>query len=248
MFELLVKTFLATLTISITAFAKQDVEFYIYFDKPPYIVDQQQQRGLSYDFIAALNEYSARYNYRVTLVPKQRAIDFSQGSSGVLWTNPIWVNDPEQVKFSWINNLIFERENYITNDPHLRYQGPESLTNKIVVGVRGYTYFNLEPLFNTKKVRRVNVHSEKVIPLMLLNKRADIGVIGFQTFQYLKRSMPEIEDKLYILNGYNKEFYRSILIDKSRPELQQDIEAWLSSTAGILKWQALKEKWLYNLQ
>ena len=233
---------------SMSMFAKQDVEFFIYFDKPPFIIDKVKQIGLSYEFMSALNEYSEKYNYTVTLVPKKRAIYFSQAHSGVLWTNPLWVDDPDMVKYTWIKDLILERELYITNAPHLTYEGIESLSGKILVGVRGYTYFNLEQAFENKTITRIDVHNEKVIPLMLLSNRADVGVVGLQTYEYLKRTIPEIKDKLHILAGYKKEFYRSILIDKSQPELKQDIENWMHSERGFAKWQALKEKWLYYVQ
>ena len=124
------------------SYSKQDVEFYIYYDKPPFIVDKDNRIGLSYDFVDALSQYSEKYNYRVKYLPKKRAMDFSQKYSGVLWTNHLWVNDPNSVKYNWITDLIFEQELYITNDENLTYKGLESLYGKVLVGVRGYTYYN----------------------------------------------------------------------------------------------------------
>ena len=59
--------------------------------------------------------------------------------------------------------------------------------------------------------------------------------------------LPYKKEKLHILHGYNKEFTRSILIDKLKPELKQDIEEWLSSTQGQKDWLMLKEKWLHDI-
>ena len=245
MYHTAIKMLLVLLFIldSTFTFAKENVEFYIYFNKPPFIIDEEKQTGLSYEFIAALNEYSQKYHYTVSYVPKQRAINFAQDYSGVLWTNPFWVGDPDRIKY----DLILDRENYITNDPKFTYQGIESLYGKSIVGVRGFTYFNLEPAFSEKKITRVNVHNEKLIPLMLLSNRADVGVIGFQTYEYFKRTIPEIKDKLYVLNDYKKEFYRSILLDKSKLELKQDIDNWFVSEQGMATWRALQAKWLHNV-
>ena len=82
---------------------------------------------------------------------------------------------------------------------------------------------------------------------MLLSNRADVGVIGFQTYEYFKRTIPEIKGKLYVLNDYKKEFYRSILLDKSKLELKQDIDNWFISEQGMATWRALKAKWLHNV-
>lgn len=230
-----------------SSYAKQDVEFYIYFDKPPFIVDKEKKIGLSYEFMDALNQYSEKYNYKITYLPKKRAINFAKKYSGVLWTNNLWVNDPDNLKFNWITDLIFEKELYITNDEKLTYESVESLYGKVFVTVRGYTYFNLEDAFNSKKIKKVEVHNEKVIPLMLISNKADVGVVGHQTYQYIKRTLPEAKNNLYTLTGYKKEFYRSILIDKSKPELKQDIESWLNSDNGKKVWQSLKNKWLTDV-
>ncbi|GHE84324.1 transporter substrate-binding domain-containing protein [Thalassotalea profundi] len=226
--------------------AKENVEFYIYIDKPPFIINKEKEIGLSYDFFNALNEYSDKFNYVLKYVPKLRAITFSKSQSGVLWTTPFWVGDENLVKFDWISNLMSDRELYITNDSELTYEGIESLYGKELVGVRGFTYFNLEAAFNDKKITRVDVHNETIIPLMLLNNRADVGVIGLHAYNYLKNTMPEVKNKLYILEGYQKEFFRSILIDKSKPELKVDIENWFKSEEGKAKWLEIKAKWLVN--
>ena len=248
MYRNLLKGILIIITLfnSTVLLAKEDVEFYIYYDKPPFVIDKEKNIGLSYDFISALNDYSEKYHYLVSYAPKQRAISFAKEHSGVLWTTPIWVEDPKKEKYAWIEDLIFESEQYITNDPDLVYKDVNSLAGKIVVGVRGYSYFNLEQAFNDNLMTRVDVHNEKIIPLMLLRDRADVGIIGMQTYEYLKRSIPEMQEKLYVLKGYKKYFYRSILIDKSKMELKQDIEKWINSPKGRAQWQALKEKWLYN--
>lgn len=226
--------------------AKTTIELYVYFDKPPFIVDKKDRLGLSYDFAAALNQHSKTHHYVIVQMPKPRILTEDNIRSAVLWTNPAWVDDIPMKKYDWILGLIPERELYITHDKNMNYQDISSLHNKTIATVRNYTYFNLEKLFKNNLAIRTNVHNEKAVTLMLLYKRADIGVVGLQTFEYFKRTIPDINDNLKILTGYNKAFQRSILISKSTPQLKQDIEAWFNSAKGKSEWLALKTKWLLH--
>ena len=112
--------------------------------------------------------------------------------------------------------------------------------------MRGYTYLNLEEHFNQNEIIRVDVNKEVLIPTMLLKNRADVGVIGYQTYSYLQRETPEISTKLSILDEYSYDFARSILFSKYQPNIKKDFKNWFDSTEGSIKWSLLKDKWLVN--
>ena len=238
--------FFWTLILTPDALSKESVEVYIYFDKPPFVVDQEQRVGLSYDLIDCLNEFSNFYSYNLVYLPKKRALNQVVNKGVLLWINPLWLGDAEKTNYNWIESLIFDRELYLSNDPNLSYNGPASFFGKIFVGVRGYTYLDLEENFNQNEILRVDVNKEVLIPTMLLKNRADVGVIGYQTYSYLQRGVPEISTKLSILNGYSYEFTRSILFSKYQPHVKKDFQNWFDSTDGSIKWSRLKEKWLVN--
>lgn len=248
MYSLLLKIFCIILPF-ITAFnveAKKEIALYIYFDKPPFIVDQKNKVGLSYDFSAALNRYSSIHKYSIIQTPKPRILNEKDVGNAVLWTNPAWVKDINMDKYDWILNLIPEQELYITHDKNLTYKNQSSLHNKKIATVRSYRYFNLEKLFNEGLAIRTNVHNERAVALMLVYKRADLGVVGLQTFEYFKRTIPEVRNNLNILSGYKESFQRGILINKSNPEIKHDIQGWLNSEEGKAEWQAIKNKWLLH--
>jgi len=234
------------LIISSCSFAtnKQSIDLYTYIHKPPYAIDNNSI-GLSYDFINALNQHSKKYTYNLIYLPKLRALDsLSQTGGVILWTNPIWMDDVNETKFYWIKDLFNDKELYITNDQSLVYEDVTSLHNKTLVGVRGYTYFELDESFKKHNILRANVQREVLIPDMLLKKRGEVGVMGAQTYWYLVRKKPEIADNLFILKGHNKEFKRSILVSKLSPFIRKEIEVWLSSPTGKKQWADMTSKWL----
>ncbi|MDO6446297.1 transporter substrate-binding domain-containing protein [Colwellia sp. 1_MG-2023] len=237
---------LCLLLFSSCPIAKTAIDLFIYVDKPPFTVDKNAKLGLNYDFAAALNRHSKEFHYSIVHIPKPRILTVDNNPGVVLWTTPTWVDDTAMSKYDWILDLIPEQELYITHDKTMHYQEESSLHNKTIATVRSYTYFNLEKLFKNKLAIRVNVHNEKAVALMLMHKRADLGVIGLQTFEYFKRTIPDINDHLKILTGYNKVFQRSILISQSTPEIKQDIQGWLNSEEGKAEWQAIKDKWLLH--
>lgn len=245
LYKLFCIIFLLILTFSAQIYSKEHISLYTYLNKPPFIVDKENESGLSYDLVRSLNQFSTNYTYQLVYIPKQRSINFLIDPGVLLWVNPLWVKDKEKIKYAWIEDLIKDKELYITNDPSLRYKNPTSLFGKTLVGVRGYTYINLENLVKKHKINRVDVTKELLVPQMLIKNRADIGVIGMQTYSYIQKEFPKITEKLFILENYEMEFTRSVLISKANIGIKDDINIWLASVQGKAQWLAMKQKWLH---
>lgn len=234
------------LCFSATSFSKQPVDLYTYLDKPPYIVNKDRAVGLNYELVKLLNQFSTKYLYRLVYLPKKRALDRVANHGALLWTNPLWVDDLERRKYEWINNLIIDTELYISNDPSIQYNDATSFFGKTVVGVRGYYYSNLEESFQQNKISRVDVKTETLVPIMLIKKRADIGIVNYQTYIYAQSESSAIASQLFIVKGYKKDFFRSILTSKSQSAVKQDIDDWFQSPKGRIDWLRIKEKWFVS--
>jgi len=232
--------------LSSTSFSKENVYLYNYMDKAPFVVNENKSIGLNYDFVTFLNQHSIKYTYQLITIPKQRALAQLVTQGALLWVNPNWVDDLHQDKYWWIKNLITDRELYISNDPALIYHGPQTFTDKIYVGVRGYNYENLTTLTQQKKLTRVDVTKEELVPIMLYKNRADIGIIGAQTYFYFHKQHPDITKNLFILENYQLNFFRSILISKAKKAVKEDIESWFRSEQGQAQWLIIKKKWLHD--
>ncbi|MBU2883123.1 transporter substrate-binding domain-containing protein [Psychrosphaera sp. B3R10] len=238
-----------TNTLVFNAFAfehKKPFDLFTYIDKPPFILDQEKEIGMSYDLARSLEAFAPTYHFQVVYVPKIRALKMLNEKSGaLLWTNPLWVNDRKKSKYDWISNLMLDSELYITNDKDLVYKDISSLNGKVIVGVRGYVYVNFEDGASQHNFTRFNVRHESLVADMLLKNRADVGIIGLQSYWFMKRNNPDISKKTYILNGDGTPFYRSILTSKASPELNNIMVRWLRSDLGKKQWQAIKNKWLH---
>lgn len=222
--------------------AKEKVFLYTYFDKEPFIIDKDNRLGLSYDLARKMTEHSSFFRYEIVYLPKQRALERLDKRGAVLWVNPIWVGDKSQTKYDWINDVIKDKELYISPDIELKYKGIESLYYKTMVGVRGYSYFNLDSEVAQGNIERFDVVHESLIIDFLMKKRADFGVIGAQTFAYFQRNKTKKGPKLYIVSGYNNPFTRSILVSKADTRLKEELQSWFATT----EWQSLEKKWLDN--
>ncbi len=231
---------LLSLMLSTQLCAKTPVYLYTYFDKPPFIISQSQKSGLSYDLAEALNNFSTKYDYQVIYAPKQRALNEIASNGALLWVNPAWVNDKAQTKYFWLNNLINDRELYITNETNVTFIDESSLVNKTLVSVRGYSYFKLDKYIRDKLIKRTDVRSENLIPKMLLKRRADFGVLGFQTYYYLVRQHPEYLINLHIIENYKNYFSRGILVSKAAPDIKAELDTFIQTKA----WDNLFNKWL----
>lgn len=224
---------------------KKPFDLFTYLNKPPFIVDQEKKIGMSYDLARALEAFVPSYHVQLLYVPKIRAIEMLTKGGAMLWINPLWVNDKKKSKYDWISNLIVDSELYVTNDKNFVYNGVASLDGKVLAGVRGYTYVNLNEGLGQHKFTRVNVQHEALITDMLLKNRADVGIIGMQTFWFLERNNPEVKNRIFIANGDGIPFYRSILTSKASPELKNIMMRWFESDLGKKQWQDIKNKWLH---
>ncbi|TYK67040.1 hypothetical protein [Colwellia echini] len=238
--------FIILVTFSSLSCAKVPIDIYVYLDKPPFIVDQANRIGLSYDFIDYLNDFSTTYSYRLSYLPKKRALKKLDDNGVLLWIIPSWVNDDNQHKYHWINGLIIDKNIYLSKDPSLKYEDESSFFGKTIVGVRGYYYPDLKANFTNNKSLRIDVKNEPLIPLMLLKNRGDVGVLGYQTYYHLAKQHSQIATQLFVLNEPQHKYFRSILFSKSQPDVKQDFENWFNSTEGKANWQLLKKKWLAN--
>ncbi|WP_016954836.1 hypothetical protein [Catenovulum agarivorans] len=236
--------FLLLLLISCNCLhAKTLVTLYTYYDKPPFIVSIQDKVGLSFDFAKKLSKFSQLNTYQVKYFPKKRALSRLADSGAILWVNPHWIDDKNQIKYLWTKELVFERELYVSNDQNLRFTDESSLYGKTLIGVRGYNYFNLDPHVSQQQIKRLDVDNETLIPKMLIMGRGDFGVIGLQTFAYLIRDNQLYQHNLYILTGYTKYFGRSIAISANELDIKRDISRFIQSNT----WKMLSKKWLVEV-
>lgn len=240
--------FVCIVFLSFSSQAKTVIDLYMYTDKPPYMIDSDLTKGLSHDFVAALNDHSNEFKFKLLYAPKARAHEaLNQNNSGILWVNSRWFDDANQQKYLWSDDLIYDKEIFITHNKSFKYKDLKSLHNKTIVGTRGYFYFNLDALFEKRLLERVNVRAETYIPTFLIKKRADIGVMGFQTYFYLLRQNPQLGIELVVLENYDYKFTRSIMFDKKNVKVAEEINTWLRSEKGKKSWQTIKSKWLTEL-
>ena len=232
--------FLCTLCTHAYSEQPTTVYLYTYFDKPPFILDKRKQIGLSYDLASALTLYSNNYAFKIVYTPKQRALDSLDGGGGLLWVNPLWVDDAQQVRYLWSDSGVDDSEFYITNDKRLTYEGQSTFSGKIFIGVRGYKYFNLDPLISDGSIERFDLKNERLLLEMLAKERGDFAVMGFQVYYYLMQRHPELDGKIHILTGYKRPFQRYITFSKSHKKAMDEVNTFLKTP----RWEELKAKWL----
>ena len=93
--------------------AKEIVPMYTYHQKAPFIFSLDRELGISFTLVELLNRYSKKYQFKLVYLPRKR-LDLVKTKKIVLWTNPSWMNDIDETRFLWSQNLVRDSEIFIS--------------------------------------------------------------------------------------------------------------------------------------
>ncbi len=210
---------LGALGFSLQASAQEVIQLLTYHLHPPFI--NAPETGLTYELEAFLNQESeGRYRFQVAELPRKR-LDQTIEQAGAwvaLWSNPAWFGDGKQERFWWIPLLDDSSVILSPAAAPVDWTGPASLKGLTFVGMRGHRYVGIDELVATGDVRRVDNNREEDIVRMLLNGRADVGLLPGSTMKYFRKQM-KLENRIYVAPQLQAQFTRSFFVPRSRKDL-----------------------------
>ena len=219
--------FIFFLAASFSVTAKEEVVIYTYHLKAPFITSLKNREGLSFDLIKRLNQRSKKYIYKVVYLPRKR-LDLKETKKIVLWSNPNWVNDEKEKKYFWSKKLVKDSDVFISHvSRKLKVKKIEHLLNKKVVGIFGYYYPGIDPMFTAKKAERIDVKTEHQIISMISSDRYDVGIVSYTTLMYPFSLNKSLESLLSVSDNKKTSYFRKIYYTKDMKEHHEHISKLL---------------------
>ncbi|MCI2284659.1 hypothetical protein L3081_16275 [Colwellia sp. MSW7] len=133
---------------------KVNVDMYVYHLQPPYALNTATKTGMFFDFADYINSKTERYHFTIVYVPRKRIGSMLKDGklNGVLLgVNPLWFNDINETKFLWTGSFSEDQDEVVSSvDNSIEYTGADSLSGKVMAGVRGFYY-----LVSVKKLTKV---------------------------------------------------------------------------------------------
>ncbi|MBE9610941.1 MULTISPECIES: diguanylate cyclase [Chitinilyticum] len=216
--------FVVMFLLAAPAWAGQVVMLINQNSTPPFVTTGQS--GLSADFTALLNRHlGGKYRFQLDILPRKR-IDYLLAQPGwqgiVLWNSPDWHTPAYRMQFVWSKPLLDDEDLLLSpRSAPLEWHGPESLHGKVLGGVRGYRYRDVEPAIAAGQIRREDTGNEYNNYRKLVAARVDALFSARSTFLYFQKIQPDLTEKLYVSSRPRLHFQRHLYSNRDNAELDQ---------------------------
>lgn len=225
------------------------IPVWTYHAYPPFIVDQKNEKGLTYDLARFLtNRSGGRFHFEVVALPRLRVDNhLSQGDSGVVfWVNNAWFGDPNRKKYLWTDTIMRDSNSVISpvNSP-VEYLEPNSLNGLNLVGVRGHHYKYIDDLVTQKMINRLDVGSEDAAINFVANGRADVSILA-RSFAGYYSNINDITNRIYFSDNPHSRYERYILIQPQLIPVMEYLRTELADFKNNVDWLDILKEYSLN--
>lgn len=220
---------------------KKKIKVWSYYDVPPFVESMPERRGLSFDWVEAMNRSSnSKYQYVLVILPRKRLDDYlSKKKKGVVaWVSPRFFGKRAETEYNWSQTLFKEKQEILSfAETPFEFNGTKKgLRGLIVGGIAGHQYHLIDEAEKEGALNRYNTGNKKNLLRMLINKRLDIVTLPHSTVRYYERSM-QLKGKLYYSKQPLLVFSRKVLVPKHMSSILPVIDAQIKALkqASVLK-------------
>lgn len=226
------------------AFA-ETVSVYTYHNHPPFV--SEGGKGLSYDFIEALNKKAdGARSFKLEVVSRgqiDKLIASPDFNGAVAWVSPVWFKDKDRTVYLWSSPILEDANVVLSNGAQkLDYKDPASLKGKQFGGISGHKYAGIDELVASGDVKREDADKERTNLRKLEAGRIEATLLPRSTATFLLKEMG-LTTKLYVAPTPHSTYSRQMLIAKGNPGLQKFVNAALAAMEKDSGWQATLGKY-----
>ena len=220
--------------------AAEDIPFLTYHDAPPFIIDSETEKGLTYDLARWLSKNSGgKYRFVVGVVPRKR-LDAMLGQPRpivVPWVIPAWFEGVWIQNQYWTTPVLEDRNVLVSRSGNFfEYTGPDSLSGKTVSGLRGGAWVGLDPLVEAGKISRIDAPNYFLAIKLVLNGRADVAMVPEPVARFFVEK-EKIKGALHFSQKPHSSYMRRMLVSE-RIDVFQYLEVQVPKMVTDAAWQA----------
>ena len=225
-----------------TAESEAPIVVYGYHLKPPFIINENQQLGLYYEFSRYMNRKVKKNWLRTEYIPRRRLeqeLAQPQFRGMVIGVNPIWFSDKDNQKYLWSSPILRDRDEILSLIAKpVEYTQPRDLFGKTLGLVHGLYYFGI-----SEEVARGNIRSEEVNSEIhnlekLLRSRLDVTIISRSTLNFYLKTH-QVSNLIHISAKPHDEFDRQLLCSKTLSQAFEQLEPLIANMPADPEWSAI---------
>jgi polar amino acid transport system substrate-binding protein len=232
-----------------SGYAQREVLAWTYHLIPPFILDRDNQQGLSYDLLELFNlhpENRGRFRFRLVYQPRKR-LDLNLQRRQVellLWVNPVFLDAAHCARSRWTPALLQDQQEFLSRAGQpFDYDGPASLHGRTLGGVLGHRYQPIEADIDRGLIQRKDVLQGEQNLNKLLSKRLDLILLPRSTALFYSRRMG-LNERLHFSAKPLNSFSRHLLL---QPSLDRDVAEFVTNAVASLEhnpeWRRLLQRY-----
>ncbi|WP_286265004.1 substrate-binding periplasmic protein [Thalassotalea atypica] len=218
------------------------MNFYTYHNKPPFIVDEENEHGLYFDLSQYLSSKSNNYEFVTIYIPRkrlERMIKNNKLDGVVIGVSPVWFNDEAENKFLWLPSFYTDRDEFISlKSSAFEYNDYQSLIGKTVASVAGYYYFNINEAVSAGQLQRIDTIGELQVLELVKKGRANMGLVSQSVFKFL-RKQGKLEDIFHISPTPHDSFSRRAFTNLDNADVHKEIQRLMKFIVLDPLWQGM---------
>lgn len=229
------------------AYSRENITLWTYYDFPPFSVDNDNKKGLTYDLASYLNNKVNKddIQFVVKYLPRQRLNSvIANGQSGVVvWPTPLWFGDVDQSKYLWTETIIIDRNEVISStDLALEYRSPESLKNFTFGTVIGHTYKDIQPLCDKKVITCESVYKEFQNLRKLVSGRIDVTIMASTASKFIIKN-EKFHGKFYFSKTPHSKYGRKLMMTRDLGFIYPQLNRLIPEMLDDPDWQLILQKY-----
>lgn len=218
------------------------VYLYTYHNKPPFVVNLKERKGLFYDLADYLSARDVKNDYQTVYIPRKRLdrmIESESLDGVVIGVSPEWFSDAGKTQYYWFSGIYPDKDEFVSlKAKPFEYAGLKSFDQKVVAGVAGYYYFGINEAVSRKHLKRVDTIGERQVLELIAKGRADFGIVSQSVFKYLK-SVSNLPDIYHLSERPHDVFTRSAFTLKNKGSQLKTLQVLLKNLQQDPQWKQI---------
>lgn len=208
-----------------------------YHDVPPFNdADGGLTRGL-----AVWLDRAAAVRLKSSTDPRRR-IDAALAApfpAIVAWVHPAWFGDAKRERYDWTEPLAEDANAVLSPAARpLDYAGPGSLEGRLLAGVAGYRYLQIDQAVAAGRLTRIDSSTEEALLRLVAAGRVDAAIVGASIARALLPRLG-LADRVHVSPRPQQYYGRRLLLHQLDAAAARRIQAAVNGRHDDPAWQDL---------
>lgn len=219
-----------------------------YHQFPPMVVSKQKSIGLSYGFARYLTAKSkGEFSFKVETLSMQALQNhlMNEQTAMVVFVSPVWFDDVGMEKYLWSDVVLTLKDQLVSKkEKPFNFQEAGSFKDKIIGGIKGYTYPVFDSMVSQQQAIRLDFDSDlESLKALKSNEDLDAVIVNEGPLKFYSQILG-IEHDIFIASQPLGVYPVRVLLTQDLTSVHEFLQNTLSDMEKDEAWLNLKALYL----